>query len=313
MIIIVSVVAGLLILALAVTYICFHLTFYSKTRRPLGEDEYDIPDGEVYQQFRPQIITWTKEKRALPHQDVSITSFDGLTLRGQYFECDPKAPMEIMFPGYRGNAERDLAGGVHRAFALGRNVLLVDQRAAGYSDGHIISFGINEHKDCLKWVGFAISHFGKDVKIILTGISMGASTVLLASGYDLPENVIGILADCGYTSAKDIIKKVIRQIKLPPALLYPIIRFGGMMFGGFDIESVSPIEQVKKCKIPVIFVHGETDDFVPFSMSQAMYNACTSKKKLIAVPNAGHGLAYPVAQESYIEALRDFEKECAQA
>ena len=143
--------------------------------------------------------------------------------------------MEIMFHGYRGNAERDLSGGIQRCFALGRSVLLVDQRTSCGSEGNVISFGINEHRDCLSWVDFAVKHFGPDIKIILTGISMGASTVLMAAGKELPKNVVGVLADCGFSSAREIIKKCARDLKIPADLIYPFIKLGAKIFGHFNL------------------------------------------------------------------------------
>ena len=288
---------------------CFLLVCYVPKRKAPGPEEYDIPPGEIYEPFRDAMVGWIKEARAMEHEDVSIRSHDGLTLRGRYYECCPGAPMELMLHGYRGNSERDMCGGVQRAFALGRNALVVDQRASGRSDGHIITFGIRERLDCLDWVAFINEKFGPEQKIILTGISMGAATVLLAGGLELPENVIGILADCGYTSAKDIIQKVIRQIKLPVKLLYPAIRFGAKLYGGFDLEEASPEEAVAHCKVPVIFFHGESDDYVPCAMSGRNYDACRTPKKLVTVPGAGHGLSYPVDEQRYISELRMFGNE----
>jgi fermentation-respiration switch protein FrsA (DUF1100 family) len=217
--------------------------------------------------------------------------------------------MEIMFHGYRGNAERDLCGGVARAFALGHNVLIVDHRASGTSDGHVISFGINEKKDCLRWLDFALEHYGKDRKIMLTGISMGAATVMMAGGCDLPENVVYILADCGYSSPREIIRKVIRDMKLP-MMLYPFIRLGAILFGRFDPEECSPIEAVTRCRVPLILIHGEADDFVPCEMSRKVFDACASQKKFVTIPGAGHGLAFPTDKEGYLKALADFQKDC---
>jgi fermentation-respiration switch protein FrsA (DUF1100 family) len=211
-----------------------------------------------------------------------------------------------MFHGYRGNAERDLCGGVQRAFSLGHSALIVDQRASCHSDGNIISFGVNEHKDCLAWLDFAIQTFGQDAQIILTGISMGATTVLLAAGRELPKNVMGILADCGYTTAREIICEVIRQMHLPPKLSYPFVRLGAKLFGHFDLEAANAPKALANCKVPVIFFHGEADDFVPCAMSKANYDACPSRKALVTIPGAGHGLAYPVDPEGYLKAAGDF-------
>lgn len=295
---------GVTLLVLLTSLICFLKVFYSPKRRPLGPDEYEIPDGGIYELYRDVMVNWTKEVRAMPHEDMEIRSFDGLTLRGKYYEHKAGAPIEIMFHGYKGNAERDLCGAVERAFSVGRNALIVDHRAAGNSDGHVITFGVNERRDCLLWIDHVIKRFGNDVKIVITGISMGAATVMMASGEELPKNVISVLADCGYTSPKEIICKVVKEMKLPPKLLYPFIKLGARIYGGFDLEEASPIEAMKKCTVPIVFVHGDTDDFVPYEMSVRLHEVCTSEKKLlITVPGAGHGLAYPKDREGYVDQL----------
>ena len=296
----------LVLVCLITAYICFYIAFYAPRKKAVNTDEISIPDGDIYEPFREQMISWVKEARALPHEEVSITSFDGLKLYGKYYEYAPGAPIELMFHGYRGTAERDLSGGVQRCFSLGRSVLLVDQRTSCKSEGHVISFGINESRDCLTWIDFIINHYGKDSKIILTGISMGAATVMIAAGKDLPENVIGVLADCGYSSAKTIIYKAIKDLKLPPALLYPFVKLGAKIFGHFDLEETSPIESIKNCKVPIIFVHGEADDFVPCDMSREVYDACPSSKLLFTVPGAGHGLGYIMDLEGYLKTVTEF-------
>ena len=260
----------------------------------------------MYEPHREQMIAWMKEVRSLPHQDVQIKSFDGLTLRGKYYECNPGAPVELMFHGYRGSGERDLCGGVQRCFALGRNALIVEQRASPGSEGNVITFGIRESRDCLDWVDFAIDFLGPDVKIILTGISMGASTVLTAAGQKLPANVVGVLADCGFTSPEEIIRTVIREMGLPDRLAWPFVRLGALLFGHFDPRETSPMEALKTCRLPVIFFHGEADDYVPCPMSRKNYEICPTVKKLYTVPGAGHGLCYIIDPEGYLKALREF-------
>lgn len=289
---------------LLIAYICFRMAFFAVRKEKTDPEYIDLPAGKAYEPYHEAMTCWTKELRALPKEHVTVRSFDGLTLHGDFYEYAPGAPMEIMFHGYRGTAERDLSGGVHRAFSLGRSVLLVDQRCSGQSEGNVITFGIREHRDCLVWADFAAKRF-PDRKIILTGISMGASTVLLTADKDLPANVIGILADCGFNSAKDIIQKVIGQMKLP-RISYVFVKLGAKLFGHFDPDETSPEEAVKHAKVPVIFYHGEGDDFVPCEMSRVLYEACSSRKKLVTVPGAGHGLSFPAAPERYLETLRDF-------
>ena len=242
----------------------------------------------------------------MPHEEFEITAFDGLKLRAKFYEYAPGAPIELMFHGYRGSAERDLSGGIERCFRVRRSALIVDQRCAGLSEGRTITFGINERRDCLKWIEFMVGHFGSDVKIILTGISMGAATVLMAGAEELPPNVIGILADCGYTSAREIMEVVIGKMGLPLKLCYPFVRLGAQIFGHFDPDETSPIEAVKKCKLPVIFFHGEADDFVPCYMSRANFEACASRKRIVTIPGAGHGLSYAIDPDGYVEELYEF-------
>lgn len=305
-----AVLGGIILLIILTALICFFKVFYSPKRKPLGADEFSLPPDEIYKPYHAQMRQWIKEIRAMPHEEVSITSFDGLTLRGTYYEYKAGAPVELMFHGYQGTAERDLCGGVGRCFALGRNALLINQRGSGPSDGRVISFGIKERKDCLKWIDFALEKFGKDVKIMLTGISMGGATVLLTAGEKLPENVVCVLADCPYSSAREIIQKSIKEMRLPPKILYPFVKLGARIFGRFDLEETSPLQAMKTCKTPVIFVHGDSDDFVPCEMSERLYEACPAKKKLIKVAGAGHGLAYPHNIEGYLKALREFDEEC---
>ena len=294
---------------LLIAYVCFRIVFFVPRKNELTSDDIPLPDGELYEPYHPLMRKWILEARDFKKEDFYIKSHDGLTLHGKYFEYAPGATMEIMFHGYRGSAERDLSGGIQRCFALGRNVLVVDQRTSCGSEGNVISFGINEHRDCLLWVDFAVKHFGPDVKIVLTGISMGASTVLMAAGKPLPENVVGVLADCGFSSPKEIIKKCAKDMKLPADLIYPFIKLAAKIYGHFDLEEYSPLEAMKTCKLPIIFFHGETDDYVPCYMSHDIYNVCTSPKRIVTIPNAGHGLVYVVDNERYFSEVVDFFSE----
>ena len=299
------IIAVILMATLATAYVCFFRIFYSPRKK--CEDEFPIPDGKAYAERREQLIAWVKGARELPHTDVSITSSDGLKLCGKYYEYKKGAPLEILFHGHRGSAERDLSGGVYRCFELGHNALIVDHRASGHSEGRVITFGIKERRDCVDWVNFAINNIDADAKIIITGISMGAATVMMMSAMDLPSNVVGVLADCGYTSSEDIIKKVMRDMKLPADLLYPFARLGARLFGGFDLDEFSPIEAMKKCRLPIIFFHGDADSYVPCYMSEQNFDACVSdKKRLVIIEGAEHGLCFPAAMEKYVTELGDF-------
>ena len=304
--ILLAVAAFLVVAVFVIAYICFRMAFYAPRKRPPAEDVLDLPHGDIYEPYKEFMASCAKEVRALPCNEMWITSFDGLKLYGRFFEYAPGATIEIMMHGYRGSAERDLSGGVRRAFKLGHSVLLVDQRCSGKSDGTVITFGIYEHRDCLLWAEKLRQELGEEIRIILTGISMGAATVVMAAGHPLPKQVIGVLADCGFSSPKEIIMEVIRQMKLPPVISYPFVKLGARLYGKFDLEAFSPLEALPKCQVPVIFFHGEEDAFVPCQMSRDMYEICPSRKQLVTVPGAGHGLSYPVAPEAYLDAMREF-------
>lgn len=298
----------IIFVSLIASAICFYMIFYSPDRKLRSEEDYDLPPGKEYEPFYPNMIEWTKRARATPHRKVEIKTFDGLTLRGRYYEFSPDAPIEIMMHGYKGNFERDLSGGIFRALGIGHSVLVYDHRGGGISDGNVITFGVNESKDCRRWIDFVLETINPDAKIILSGVSMGAATAMITSGRDdLPPNIVGIIADCGYTSAKDIIKKVIRDMKLPADILYPFAKLGAKLYGRFDLDETSPMERVQKSKIPTIFVHGDADDFVPMEMSEKNHSVCSAEyKRFVIIKNAAHGLAYPVAGEEYLKILTEF-------
>ena len=215
--------------------------------------------------------------------------------------------MHILFHGYKSSAERDFCGGLREGIDGGFNVLLVDQRAHGESEGKYLTFGVNERFDCLSWASYAAERFGNDVKIYLYGISMGAATVLMASALPLPKSVSGIVADCGYTSPKDIIFSVLRDHHVPAAPVYAVARLGARLFCGFDLDSASAPDALSRSHIPVLFIHGDDDRFVPCRMSRENFEASAAEhKKLLIVHNAGHGLSYMLDRPAYLSALHSF-------
>ena len=268
-----------------------------------------MPDDEQYNPYREQSEKMIRAALAVPYEDVFITSFDGLRLHAKlYAAAGPKAPVQIMMHGYKSAAERDFCGGLREGLDGGFNVLLVDQRAHGESGGKYLSFGVNERFDCLYWANYAAGRFGDDVKIYLYGISMGAATVLMAADLPLPKGVCGIVADCGYTSPRDIILSVLREHHVPAArLIFALARLGARLFCGFDLSSASAPDALRRSTIPVLFIHGDDDRFVPCRMSRENYEASAAQyKRLLIVPHAGHGLSYMLDREAYLTALHEF-------
>ena len=264
-------------------------------------------EGKQYERYLPQLRSNVDDVLGTKWEDVHITSRDGVKLYGRYFHHRDGAPLTILFHGYRSNAIRDV-NGAHRVCRRNDlNVLTVDQRAHGKSGGKTITFGIKERYDCIDWANYAIERFGKDTRITIMGVSMGAATVLMAAGTEgLPENVRGVAADCSYSDIREVIALVIKRMKLPHAPAWHLVKAGARIFGRFDLEEVITLDLVKKIKIPVMMIHGEKDSIIPVRMSQEMYDACTSEKKLILVPEADHGMSYFVDNETYEKAMTEF-------
>ena len=183
---IISVLAVIALIIFITSYVCFYLTFYSPLSRKQKDNGTAKKVEFIFKNHQDVLAKWTNTMMSLNYEDVYIKSFDGLTLHAKYYKAKDGAPVEILFHGYKGSADRDMNGAVIRALENGRSALAVDQRACGTSGGTVISFGINECRDSLKWIDYVIESIDKDAKIILCGVSMGASTVLNATGLDLP-------------------------------------------------------------------------------------------------------------------------------
>lgn len=291
--------AAIMVLAFALySYkICFHVP---KVRH---EDLLRPPKGEQYESVAQRMAEISLIMEDADCEWITLKGHDGTTLCGRLYEYYPGAPVMLLFHGYRSMALRDCAGGFALGQKLGFNVLAVDQRCHGKSGGRVITFGIRERYDCLDWIRFVRQRFGADTPIILSGISMGAATVLMASELELPDNVVGIMADCPYASPAGIISKVAGEIGYPEKVAMPVIRLGAFLFGGLNIKESSAAEAVKHAKIPILLIHGEDDRFVPCDMSREIHENCKEISQLHTFPDAGHGLCY-------IKDPRRYEKIC---
>ena len=251
----------------------------------------------------PRGAKWLRDHNAV---DVETMSFDGLRLRGKWVPAaEPKATI-ILFHGYHTHYLNDFAGIFSMYHSIGLNLLVVRQRSHGESEGKYITFGVRERRDVLSWVEFHNRTHGMD-NVFLGGMSMGASTLLFAAGEDLPPNVRGISADCGFNSPKDILGKFIRErFHLPPALVLPFVDIWARTLGGFSLTECDTRKCLKNAKVPIIFIHGKADTFVPCNMTQLGYDACTSDKELHLVEGAEHGRSYLYDMEGLTAALVDF-------
>lgn len=297
----------LVCLALAVifggAYYAYRIPFYSSAKR---SDAPPTLTGTQYESHRAEISRLYHQLKDRPFESITIHSREGLALHGRYYHCADGAPLDIGFHGYRSSYVTDFAGGSELSFRMGHNLLLIDQRAHGKSEGRTITFGIKERQDLLCWVNYALDRFGKDTRILLYGVSMGAATVLMASELELPDNVKAIIADCPYSSPLDIILAVGKQTGYPPKLIRPFVILGAKIYGGFDVQQTSAREAVTHTRVPILIIHGEADSFVPAEMSRIIQEANPRMVTRYTIPGAEHAISYLVDTPTYHRIVTDF-------
>jgi len=308
--------AMIVLYILAVLVLCFvaallftyKVAFYAPKEN--GDKPIKLPGGEQYLACKETTDALYFEMRALPFERVYITSKDGLRLSAIYYQVRPGAPLQIQVHGYRGSAYRDFCGGNHLARELGHNTLVLHQRGHGESGGRTITFGIKERQDLMAWIHYANTRFGSETPIFLSGVSMGASTVLMAAELGLPENVVGITADSPFTSPAAVIEKVCGDMGLPKKPAMWLVRLAARWIGKFDLDAASAISAIGKSPVPVLLIHGEDDRFVPCAMSHELYQAAGEKAALHIFPGAGHGLSYIIDPGRYQRIFEEFEQAC---
>ena len=241
-------------------------------------------------------------------QEVYIKTFDGLKLHAMWVPAENPKGTILFAHGYRSNKLVDFSLAFDMYHNLGMNILVPDQRAHGKSEGKYITFGVKESRDFKNWIAYHNKNFGA-YPIILSGLSMGASTVLYLADADLPENVKGIIADCGFTSPREIIASVFRSVIHLPAT--PSLWAAGLftrIFAGFGLTEKDTRKSLKNSRVPVFMVHGLDDGFVPCEMTKQGYEACTGPKELLLVEGADHGVSFLVDRPHYTEMVFAFLK-----
>lgn len=298
----------LFLILLGGSYYAYRFTFFVSKKDRAKKPDFS---SHKYDACRDTIDHLYGAIQERPCEEVTISSFDGLTLFGRYYHVRDGAPLDIGFHGYRSSAMTDFAGGSELSLSMGHNLLLIDERAHGRSDGHTIAFGVQERWDVVSWVRYAVQRFGPETKILLYGVSMGAATVLMASGLELPGNVKGIIADCPYSSPKAIIRKVARDMHLPDRLMWPLVKIGARVFGGFDIDAADAEQAVKQAKVPILILHGESDGFVPCEMSDLVSaNPCLITRQTF--PGADHAFSYLSDTPRYRQIVTEFAERVLQ-
>lgn len=245
---------------------------------------------------------------SFPHEEWERISGDGLRLKARFFPASAQSRHCLVFVhGYTSTGPNEFAVFCDLYKRRDFHILLVDNRAHGMSEGEAIGMGVLDSVDVAGWITTLLSRKGEGIQILLHGVSMGAATVMMLADKALPKQVRGIIADCGYTSVwAQFVYQMRKMYHLPP---FPILYMAERICrkrAGYGFRGDSPQRAVKRSTLPILFIHGTMDDFVPTVMAQELYAACTGEKQLLLVPGARHAQSYARDAQGYENAVDEF-------
>lgn len=275
----------------------------------LRVDISEMADMEKWEEYK-KIITPRKEwLLSQPLEHVTVKSWDGLTLHGDFLPSErPSSRLAILGHGYTSNGLSNCSAISMFFYKLGYNCLIMDHRAHGMSEGDYVGFGILDRYDWKIWIDSMEQRLGSDAEIVLYGVSMGATIAVMTAGFsDLPASVKAVIADCAFTSPYDVFAHILRRdYHLPP---FPIMNINESLCrikAGYGFKDYSTLEAVRSTRVPMLFIHGKEDDFVPVWMSERNYEACRSPKDILLVDNAAHGASYYENGAVYEQKIEEF-------
>ncbi len=305
--ILLSVSAAVLVVAAALLGGSLYMLNYSL--RPDNRGKKMEESMAYMRETYPHITPWLdslQQHKAL--RDTFIVSPDGIRLHAFFaYAPSPTKNTALIVHGYTDNAIRMLHIGYLYHHSLNYNILLPDLRDTGLSEGDAIQMGWLDRKDVLQWAGLLPAVFGDSIQTVIHGISMGAATTMMVSGEKTPDYVKCFIEDCGYTSVWDQFAKELKeQFGLPS---FPLLYTSSLLCqwqNGWNFEEASSLKQVAKCNKPMLFIHGDKDDYVPTSMAFRVYAAKSLPKELWIVPNATHATSYRLYPEAYTGHVKRF-------
>ncbi len=302
----------ILIIVLILLFTGIVLYFFSLAFVRKNKSNVDDMDSTLSEALKPYSVLMNKGIDFIdktPHKWYYTTAFDGIKLAGRYYDNNSSCTI-VLFHGYRSSGEHDFSCAVEMYYKMGFNIFLADQRAHGRSEGKLITFGVKESTDVITWVEFVNAKFSPR-QVVISGISMGATTVLLSLAKPLPQNVRGVIADCGFTSPADIIEKVGRDsFKVNARFFIPFLDVACKLIGKFSIRNISTVDTVKKTTLPILFIHGKKDNFVPCEMTEKTFSSAKDNCRMFLSKEAGHGMSFLVDTDSVLEELKSFLKFC---
>lgn len=276
--------------------------------KPKYKGDYRETCSRNFRPFQHEIMEGKEWMHNQRDDRIILTSKDGLKLVGYYISAEvPSKNTILLMHGYRSDSYTEFSCLAKFFHDNGYNLLIAHQRCHGESEGKYIGFGVLERFDCKQWIEYLNKRFGIEQNLYLAGVSMGCSTVLMTLGLDLPKNLKAVIADCGFTSPYDIFKHVLkRDFHLP---LFPVMYIENFLckhFVGFGFKDCTTIDILKENNIPILFIHGGQDDYVPTWMGRANYEACKGKKELLIVNDARHATSSMQDSKRYRDTVLSF-------
>lgn len=258
-----------------------------------------------YRRNKKQMLEFFEKFKSQKFEEVEIKSYDGLTLKGDLLKKGECTKTIIFFHGYRSSAKNDFSQMLDFYKKMDYNLLFVNQRSHGKSKGRLITFGIREKYDVASWVEFLKDKL-KQNEIVLVGMSMGASTVLMASNIVDKSIVKGIIADCGFDNVYGILQSVVRKLWVPFKFSMWCLDFYCRVFLKVEIKNESTENAVSRTEIPILYIHGTSDGFVPCQMTENNYNSTSSDAGVLFIENASHAGAYLTDKRRYENQVKMF-------
>ena len=302
LIVILAVLGGLIVLLFIGLLGLYLYSFYSPKK---GQSDHYNLNSPIYRGMEEQVKPLIDNIIAIPYEDAYITSFDKLKLHARVYLKENSKKVAVLCHGYRGTPYRDFSGGAVEVLKLGYNVILIDERAHGLSEGHSITFGVRETRDAIDWVKYARNRFGEDIDLALIGISMGGAVVLMAA------DKVGkakIIADCPFSAPKVILQQTVKELGLPVPIFYPLVNLSSIIFTHTNLNKLSAYDSIKNTTNKVLIIHGGSDSVVPNWISNDLYQEYPDKIQYELFEGADHGMSYLVDKPRYQHIIREFLK-----
>ena len=302
LIVILAVLGGLIVLLFIGLLGLYLYSFYSPKK---GQSDHYNLNSSIYRGMEEQVKPLIDNIIPIPYEDAYITSFDKLKLHARVYLKENSKKVAVLCHGYRGTPYRDFSGGAVEVLKLGYNVILIDERAHGLSQGHSITFGVRETRDAIDWVKYARNRFGEDIDLALIGISMGGAVVLMAA------DKVGkakIIADCPFSAPKVILQQTVKELGLPVPIFYPLVNLSSIIFTHTNLNKLSAYDSIKNTTNKILIIHGGSDSVVPNWISNDLYQEYPDKIQYELFEGADHGMSYLVDKPRYQHIIREFLK-----